>query len=100
MIMDMLTKRWENMSLDDREGGEFQFEEETDLSNCTITTKFLTRRVLNTEAIIRTFNPIWGSKHGFKVRNIGTTYYYLYSIMKKKLRKFSMGNHGVLTNAW
>lgn len=43
MIMDMVTKCWENVSLNDREGGEFQFDEETDLSNCTIAAKFLTR---------------------------------------------------------
>jgi len=56
--------------LNDREGGEFQFDEETYLSSCTIAAKFLTKRVLNTEAIIRTSNPIWRSKNGFKVRNV------------------------------
>ena len=69
--MDTHTQCWENMSLNDREGGEFQFDEETDLSNCTIAAKFPTRRALNTEAIIRTSNPIWRSKNGFKVRNVG-----------------------------
>ena len=59
------------MSLNDREGGEFQFYEETDLSNCTIAAKFLTRWALNKKAIIRTSNPIWRSKNGFKVRNVG-----------------------------
>ena len=57
--MDTLTKCWENMSLKDREGGEFQFDETTELPNCTIAAKFLTKQMLNTEAIIRTFNPIW-----------------------------------------
>ena len=71
VIMDTLKQCWENMSLNDREGGEFQFDEETYLSNCTIAAKFLTKRVLNTEAIIRTSNPIWRSKNGFKVRNVG-----------------------------
>lgn len=59
------------MSLNDRECGEFQFFRTIELSNYTITTKFLTRQVLNTEAIIRTFNPIWRSKNGFKVCNVG-----------------------------
>ncbi|KAK9984667.1 hypothetical protein SO802_034192 [Lithocarpus litseifolius] len=69
--MDTITKCWENLSLNDREGGEFQFDETTKLSNCTIAAKFLTKRMLNTEAVIRTFNPIWRSKNGFKVRNVG-----------------------------
>ena len=69
--METLTQCWENLSLNDREGGEFQFDEETEWSSCTIAAKFLTRRALNTEAIIRTVNPIWRSKNGFKVRNVG-----------------------------
>ena len=89
VIMDTLKQCWENMSLNDREGGEFQFDEETDLSNCTITAKFLIRQALNTEAIIRTFNPIGSQKMGSRYVMLETIYSYLCSIMKK-LRKFSM----------
>jgi len=66
-----LTQLWENLSLNDREGGEFQFEKTTEGPNYTIAAKFLTKRALNTEAIIKTFNSIWRSKNGFKVRNVG-----------------------------
>ena len=41
------------------------------MPNYTIATKFLTKRALNTEAITKTFNSIWRSKNGFKVRNVG-----------------------------
>lgn len=69
--MDTLTQRWENLSLNDREGGEFQFKKTTEVPNYTVAAKFLTKRALNTEAIIKTFNSIWRSKNGFKVRNVG-----------------------------
>lgn len=59
------------LNLNDRECGDIQFFRTIELSNYTITAKFLTRQVLNTEAIIRTFNPIWRSKNGFKVCNVG-----------------------------
>ncbi|KAL0000754.1 hypothetical protein SO802_014535 [Lithocarpus litseifolius] len=54
-----------------REGGEFQFEKTAEVSTYTIVAKFLTKHALNTEAIIKTFNSIWSSKNGFKVRNVG-----------------------------
>ena len=69
--MDTLTQCWENMSLNEREGGEFQSKKTTKVPNYTIAAKYLTKRPLNTEVIIRTFNSIWRSKNGFKVRNVG-----------------------------
>ncbi|KAL0015256.1 hypothetical protein SO802_002325 [Lithocarpus litseifolius] len=36
-----------------------------------IAAKFFTRRALNTEAIATTFKPLWRSKNGFKVKNMG-----------------------------
>ena len=57
-----------NLSLGDREGGD---NENDSSKNVTIAAKFLTKRALNTESIIRTFNPIWWPNNGFKVRNVG-----------------------------
>ena len=69
--METLVKKWVNMSLDDREGGEVQLNVIERSKNVTIAAKFLTKQALNTEAVIRTFNPIWQSKNGFKVCNVG-----------------------------
>ena len=33
--------------------------------------KFLTKRALNPEAVAATFMPIWRSKQGFKIKNLG-----------------------------
>ena len=63
--METLVKKWVNMSLDDREGGEVQLNVIERSKNVTIAAKFLTKQALNTEAVIRTFNPIWQSKNGF-----------------------------------
>ena len=67
--MESLTKHWSNLSLHDRERGGVHLAKEKRLSECIIAAKFLTKRALNIEAIIRTFNPLWRSKNGFEVRN-------------------------------
>ena len=69
--MKNLVTKWGNLSLDDREGGEVQLNDNESLKNVTIAAKFLTKRALNTESVVRTFNPIWRPKNGFKVRRVG-----------------------------
>nr|XP_023897166.1 uncharacterized protein LOC112009054 [Quercus suber] len=69
--MEKLVKKWGNMSLDDREGGEVQLNATESSKKVTVAAKFLTKRALSIEAVIRTFNPIWRPKNGFKVRNVG-----------------------------
>ena len=36
-----------------------------------IAAKFLTKRALNLEVVAATFTPIWRSKRGFKIKNLG-----------------------------
>ena len=36
-----------------------------------LTAKFLTKRALNPKAVAATFMPIWRSKRGFKIKNLG-----------------------------
>ena len=36
-----------------------------------IAAKFLTKRALNPKAVAATFTPIWRSKRGFKIKNLG-----------------------------
>jgi len=56
--MDNFMKCWGNMSLNDREGGDFQMNKDRSSSKFAIAAKFLTRWALNTEVIVRMFNPI------------------------------------------
>lgn len=61
----------QNLSLNDKEGGDLRLNKDRCISDFSITAKFLTKRALNTESVIRTFNSIWRSVNGFKVRNDG-----------------------------
>ena len=69
--MENLVTKWGNLSLDDREGGEVQLNENESSKNVTIAANFLTKRSLNTEFVVRTFNPLWRPKNGFKVHRVG-----------------------------
>ena len=69
--MDDLTKNWTCLTLFDREGPGCCLNEECDFEEFIIAAKFLTERVLKTEAIAKTFSPLWQSRNGFQVRNMG-----------------------------
>ena len=69
--MDNLTKHQSNLSLNDKEGGKMCLKKERSSNEHTIAAKFLMKRALNTDAIVRTFSPLWHSINGFKVHNIG-----------------------------
>ncbi|XP_030924341.1 uncharacterized protein At4g02000-like [Quercus lobata] len=69
--MDELTNHCKGLSLSDREGPTFNLEEEMAMPEFIIATKFFIRRALNMEAIALTFQPLWRSKNGFKVKNMG-----------------------------
>ena len=69
--MENLTKHWPNLSLNEREGGKLALKKDRANQEFTLMAKFLTKCVLNTEAILRTFSPLWRAKNGFKVRDAG-----------------------------
>ena len=56
--MDNLTKAWSCLTLSDREGSDLRLEEEEAAPQFTIAAKFYTKRALNIDAIVQTFNPI------------------------------------------
>ena len=66
--MDDLTKAWSCLTLTDQEGDDLRLNEEEAAPEFTIAAKFFTKRVLNIKAIAKTFNPIWRSRNGFKVK--------------------------------
>lgn len=57
--MEDLTKHWRNLSLNDKEGGKLSVKKDRATQEFTLVAKFLTKCVLSTEAIVRTFNPLW-----------------------------------------
>lgn len=56
--MESLIKLWSKLSLNVRERGGLCLTEERSSTVFIIIAKFLTKRALNTEVIIRTFNSI------------------------------------------
>ena len=69
--MDELTNHCNGLSLSNKEGPTFNLEKEMATPKFIIAAKFFTRRALNMEAIALTFQPLWRSKNGFKVKNKG-----------------------------
>uniref|UniRef100_A0A7N2LJU1 DUF4283 domain-containing protein n=1 Tax=Quercus lobata TaxID=97700 RepID=A0A7N2LJU1_QUELO len=64
-------KHWRNLSLNEREDGTLNLSRERSSGETILPAKFFTKRALSTEAVIRTFNPLWRSKNGFQVRTAG-----------------------------
>ena len=69
--MEDLTNHCKGLSISDTEGPTFDLEEELATPEYIIAGKFYTRRALNMEAIASTFMPLWRSRNGFKVKNMG-----------------------------
>ena len=69
--MEDLTKHWSSLSLSEIEGPGLCLRSDQVTDEYGIIARFLTKRPLNIEAIANTFNPLWRSKSGFKVKNIG-----------------------------
>ena len=63
--MEGLTKHWTKLTLNDREEGQVRLTNERSSSEVILAAKFFAKRGLNTEAVIRTFNPLWRLKNGF-----------------------------------
>ena len=55
----------------EEEGSEYTGQKVDTLGGMVIAAKFFTRRVLNMEAITRTFKQLWATKKGFEVKDMG-----------------------------
>lgn len=69
--MENITNSWNKLSLSEREGGDFKFVAQHKSQEFLIMAKFFMPRTLNVEAVAHTFNPIWRSKNGFQIQNLG-----------------------------
>jgi len=69
--MEDLTKHWSSLSLLELEGPGLSLRSDQAITEHGIVARFLTKHPLNIEAIANTFTPLWRSKSGFKIKNIG-----------------------------
>ena len=95
--MENLTKHWQSLSLNAREGDELGLDEELLTKNFTMAAKFLTKRALNVEVVTKTFSPLWRSMKGFEVRKI-SDHVLLFTFEKKEEveRPWSFDKHLVV----
>lgn len=72
--MDEVLKDWNRFSLTEDEGARVNLDDNQKEVNkeYILAARFLTRRVLNVEAIGRTFRPLWKAHNGFQIRVVGS----------------------------
>ena len=66
-----MAEHWQKLSLNDREEKNLELPDENSTNEFILAAKFLTKRALNVEAIIKPCSPLWQSVRGFEVRRAG-----------------------------
>ena len=69
--MENLSTLWESFSLTESEGSTFHVDDGGFEGKFLLAARFFTGRVLNIEAIARTFKILWHTKKGFEARDMG-----------------------------
>uniref|UniRef100_A0A2N9HDU2 Reverse transcriptase domain-containing protein n=1 Tax=Fagus sylvatica TaxID=28930 RepID=A0A2N9HDU2_FAGSY len=69
--MEDLNGLWQRLSLSETEEDRFILEPTKQSATHILAAKFFTRRVINVEAVTRTFRPLWRSENGFSARDMG-----------------------------
>ena len=69
--MEELSVLWKKLSLSEEEENEYSGQTFESTRGKVLAAKFFTRRVLNMEAIARTFKMLWQTKGGFEVKDVG-----------------------------
>jgi hypothetical protein len=69
--MEEIDNMWQRLSLNEIEGDRFNLRSSTQTVSYFLAAKFYTRRVINVEAVTRTFKPLWRTERGFSVRDMG-----------------------------
>ena len=65
--MEDLTNRWRSLSLTEVEEVKVDLTRDKKTMGIVLAAKFFTRRNVNVEAVVKTFQPIWRTKGNFKV---------------------------------
>ena len=69
--MDRLSVMWERFLLSDSEGRRYVVQDSMEEGEFFVVARFYFGRVLNMEAIARTFKMLWRTRKGFEVRDMG-----------------------------
>ena len=69
--MEDLSNRWKSLSLSEKEGSGLALKSDQATTEVSLVARFLTKRPLNLDAIAQTFNPLWRTKTGFRMKFIG-----------------------------
>jgi hypothetical protein len=69
--MEEIDSMWKRLSLNEIEGERFNLGSSTQVASHSLAAKFYTRRVINVEAVTRTFKPLWRTERGFSARDMG-----------------------------
>ena len=69
--MEDLSKQWKSLSLSDKEGQGLTLNSDQATKEFSMVARFLTKRPINLDAIANTFNPLWRTKSGFRMKFIG-----------------------------
>ena len=69
--MDRLSVMWERFLLSNAEGSRFVVQDSMEEGEFFVVARFYIGRVLNMEAITRTFKMLWRTRKGFEVRDMG-----------------------------
>ena len=70
-LMEDLSNRWKSLSLSEKEESGLTLNSDQATSEFSMLARFLTRRPINLDSIANTFNPLWRSKSGFRMKFIG-----------------------------
>ena len=69
--MEELTRKCDGLTLSAKEGERVVLPKKLTKAENVLAAKFLTKRVLNVEAVARTFRQLWRTKESFCVSNAG-----------------------------
>lgn len=69
--MEEIIRRCDGLSLSAKEGTRVTLTRTASISEHVLAAKFLTKRSLNMEAMVRTFHSLWQTQESFQLINVG-----------------------------
>ena len=70
-VMENLSIMWEKLTLSEEEGHMFRSGNFEHGGGQVVVAKIFTHKALNREVIVRTFKPLWKTKNGFDIKDVG-----------------------------